>query len=68
MDIYSVYSIVSTDKHTDCMEATMDTDHANLNDFRDRDLATRMRRCNYEKYKSLVRMHLSFELELNTDE
>ncbi|KMY94632.1 uncharacterized protein LOC6734947 [Drosophila simulans] len=50
------------------MEATMDTDHANLNDFRDRELATRMRRCNYEKYKSLVRMHLSFELELNTDE
>ncbi|XP_050743530.1 uncharacterized protein LOC108022890 isoform X2 [Drosophila biarmipes] len=46
----------------------MDTDHANLNDFRDRDLAARMRRCNYEKYKSLVRMHLSFELELNTDE
>ncbi|XP_017125356.1 rho GTPase-activating protein 21 [Drosophila elegans] len=46
----------------------MDTDHANINDFRDRDLAARMRRCNYEKYKSLVRMHLSFELELNTDE
>ncbi|KAH8252506.1 hypothetical protein KR032_000289, partial [Drosophila birchii] len=47
---------------------TMDTDHASPSENRDRDLAARMRRCNYEKYKSLVRMHLSFELELNTDE
>ncbi|KAH8401912.1 hypothetical protein KR009_008663, partial [Drosophila setifemur] len=46
----------------------MDLDHVNYNELRDRDLALRMRRCNYEKYKSLVRMHLSFELELNTDE
>jgi len=61
---YSVHSVVTTAYKA----STMDTDHANLNDFRDRDLATRMRRCNYEKYKSLVRMHLSFELELNTDE
>ncbi|KAH8232946.1 hypothetical protein KR026_002037, partial [Drosophila bipectinata] len=45
-----------------------DPDHVNINEFRDRELAARMRRCNYEKYKSLVRMHLSFELELNTDE
>ncbi|XP_034654879.1 uncharacterized protein LOC117892636 isoform X1 [Drosophila subobscura] len=46
----------------------MDVDYANINGTSDRELATRMRSCNYEKYKSLVRMHLSFELELNTDE
>ncbi|XP_033250647.1 rho GTPase-activating protein 19-like [Drosophila miranda] len=46
----------------------MDMEYANINEFNDRDLATRMRNSNYEKYKSLVRMHLSFELELNTDE
>ncbi|XP_068147222.1 uncharacterized protein RhoGAP54D [Drosophila tropicalis] len=45
-----------------------DLDYVNINDCNDLDLATRMRGCNYEKYKSLVRMHLSFELELNTDE
>ncbi|XP_033255687.1 uncharacterized protein LOC117195148 [Drosophila miranda] len=46
----------------------MDMEYANINEFNDRDLATRMRNSNYEKYKSLVRKHLSFELELNTDE
>lgn len=47
---------------------TMDMEYVNINEFNDLELATRMRTCNYEKYKSLVRMHLSFELELNTDE
>ncbi|XP_001987249.2 uncharacterized protein LOC6559265 isoform X2 [Drosophila grimshawi] len=46
----------------------MDMEYVNINEFNDLELATRMRTCNYEKYKSLVRMHLSFELELNTDE
>ncbi|EDW09930.1 uncharacterized protein LOC6580131 isoform X2 [Drosophila mojavensis] len=46
----------------------MDMEYVNINQFNDLELASRMRTCNYEKYKSLVRMHLSFELELNTDE
>ncbi|XP_017839769.1 rho GTPase-activating protein 21 isoform X2 [Drosophila busckii] len=46
----------------------MDMEYVNINEFNDLELATRMRTCNYEKFKSLVRMHLSFELELNTDE
>jgi len=43
----------------------MDMEYVNINEFNDLELASRMRTCNYEKYKSLVRMHLSFELELN---
>ncbi|XP_030388448.1 uncharacterized protein LOC115634708 [Scaptodrosophila lebanonensis] len=43
-------------------------DFVNINEFNDVELASRMRDCNFEKFKSLVRMHLSFELELNTDE
>ncbi|XP_033255033.1 uncharacterized protein LOC117194611 [Drosophila miranda] len=35
----------------------MDMEYANINEFNDRDLATGMRNSNYEKYKSLVRMH-----------
>lgn len=34
----------------------------------DMEIVKRMRRNNYEKFKTLVRMHLSFELDLNTDE
>lgn len=32
------------------------------------DLADRMRLQNQEQFNTLVRMHLSFELDLNTDE
>ncbi|KAL9919097.1 rho GTPase activating protein at 54D [Glossina fuscipes fuscipes] len=46
----------------------MDVETANLSELRDAEVATRMRKCNYEKFKTLVRMHLSFELDLNTDE
>ncbi|XP_054739208.1 uncharacterized protein LOC129245202 [Anastrepha obliqua] len=46
----------------------MDLDCVNLNRFSDADIAAHMRKLNYEKFKSLVRMHLSFELDLNTDE
>lgn len=34
----------------------------------DKVIAQNMRTTNYEQFKSLVRMHLSFELDLNTDE
>ncbi|XP_058980944.1 serine-rich adhesin for platelets [Musca domestica] len=43
-------------------------DTLNFSELRDAEIVARMRRCNYEKFKSLVRMHLSFELDLNTDE
>lgn len=33
----------------------------------DRDIAERMRIENIEQFQTLVRMHLSFELDLNTD-
>lgn len=33
----------------------------------DRDIADRMRSENFEQFQTLVRMHLSFELDLNTD-
>ncbi|XP_011192366.2 uncharacterized protein LOC105218465 isoform X1 [Zeugodacus cucurbitae] len=46
----------------------MDFDYVNLNRLSDAEIATHMRKLNYEKFKSLVRMHLSFELDLNTDE
>ncbi|CAD7011646.1 unnamed protein product [Ceratitis capitata] len=46
----------------------MDLDYVNLNRLSDREIAAHMRKLNYEKFKSLVRMHLSFELDLNTDE
>ncbi|XP_036332942.1 uncharacterized protein LOC118744203 [Rhagoletis pomonella] len=46
----------------------MDLDYVNLNRLSDADIAAHMRKLNYEKFKSLVRMHLSFELDLNTDE
>lgn len=46
----------------------MDIDYVNLNRLSDAEIATHMRKLNYEKFKSLVRMHLSFELDLNTDE
>ncbi|XP_061388199.1 uncharacterized protein LOC133323274 [Musca vetustissima] len=43
-------------------------DTLNFSELRDAEIVARMRKCNYEKFKSLVRMHLSFELDLNTDE
>uniref|UniRef100_A0A1A9VC98 Rho-GAP domain-containing protein n=1 Tax=Glossina austeni TaxID=7395 RepID=A0A1A9VC98_GLOAU len=46
----------------------MDVETTNFSELRDAEVATRMRKCNYEKFKTLVRMHLSFELDLNTDE
>uniref|UniRef100_A0A1I8NT21 Rho-GAP domain-containing protein n=1 Tax=Stomoxys calcitrans TaxID=35570 RepID=A0A1I8NT21_STOCA len=47
----------------------MDTiDQINFSELRDAEIVARMRQCNYEKFKTLVRMHLSFELDLNTDE
>lgn len=46
----------------------MDTDPLNFSELRDAEIVARMRKGNYEKFKSLVRMHLSFELDLNTDE
>lgn len=33
----------------------------------DQEIAIRMRCENYEQFQTLVRMHLSFELDLNTD-
>lgn len=33
----------------------------------DREIADRMRNENAEQFQTLVRMHLSFELDLNTD-
>lgn len=33
----------------------------------DRDIADRMQNENFEQFQTLVRMHLSFELDLNTD-
>lgn len=33
----------------------------------DRDIADRMQNDNFEQFQTLVRMHLSFELDLNTD-
>lgn len=32
-----------------------------------REIADRMRGENFEQFQTLVRMHLSFELDLNTD-
>lgn len=46
----------------------MDLDPLNFSELRDAEIVARMRKCNYEKFKTLVRMHLSFELDLNTDE
>uniref|UniRef100_A0A1A9X2H6 Rho-GAP domain-containing protein n=1 Tax=Glossina brevipalpis TaxID=37001 RepID=A0A1A9X2H6_9MUSC len=46
----------------------MDVETTNFSELRDAEVAVRMRKCNYEKFKTLVRMHLSFELDLNTDE
>ncbi|XP_075167053.1 rho GTPase activating protein at 54D [Haematobia irritans] len=47
----------------------MDTiEQMNFSEMRDAEIVARMRKCNYEKFKTLVRMHLSFELDLNTDE
>lgn len=46
----------------------MDLEHINLSDFSNSEIVEHMRKCNYEKFKTLVRMHLSFELDLNTDE
>lgn len=34
----------------------------------DEDLAERLRRDNYDQFNTLVRMHLSFVLDLHTDE
>lgn len=33
----------------------------------DKEIAERMRSENFEQFQTLVRMHLSFELDLNTD-
>lgn len=33
----------------------------------DKDIVERMRSENFEQFQTLVRMHLSFELDLNTD-
>lgn len=33
----------------------------------DQEIASRMRCENFEQFQTLVRMHLSFELDLNTD-
>jgi len=41
---------------------------ADFNDGVDGKLAFRMRRVNPEQFHTLVRMHLSFELDLNTEE
>ncbi|XP_046809339.1 rho GTPase-activating protein gacGG [Lucilia cuprina] len=46
----------------------MDLESLNFTELRDAEIVARMRKCNYEKFKTLVRMHLSFELDLNTDE
>ena len=46
----------------------MDLEKNNISDFSNAEIAEHMRKCNYEKFKTLVRMHLSFELDLNTDE
>ncbi|KAM7345113.1 rho GTPase activating protein at 54D isoform 2-T2 [Cochliomyia hominivorax] len=46
----------------------MDLESLNFSELRDAEIVARMRKCNYEKFKTLVRMHLSFELDLNTDE
>lgn len=46
----------------------MDLETCSFSQMRDSEIVARMRKCNYEKFKMLVRMHLSFELELNTDE
>ncbi|XP_037952908.1 uncharacterized protein LOC119683326 [Teleopsis dalmanni] len=43
----------------------MDFNYLNINDLSDEEIALHMRESNFEKYRSLVRMHLSFELELN---
>lgn len=40
----------------------------NLNTVRDEVLAERLRRENNDQFQTLVRMHLSFVLDLNTDE
>lgn len=39
-----------------------------FNDSVDAKLVSRMRAVNPEQFHTIVRMHLSFELELNTDE
>ena len=46
----------------------MDLEINNISDFSNAEIAEHMRVCNYEMFKTLVRMHLSFELDLNTDE
>jgi hypothetical protein len=39
-----------------------------FNDGMDGKLASRMRKVNSEQFHTLVKMHLSFELDLNTEE
>ncbi|XP_011494490.1 PREDICTED: rho GTPase-activating protein 19 [Ceratosolen solmsi marchali] len=39
-----------------------------FNDGMDGKLASRMRKVNYDQFHTLVKMHLSFELDLNTEE
>lgn len=39
-----------------------------FNDAVDGKLASRMRQVNPEQFYTLVKMHLSFELDINTDE
>lgn len=51
-----------------CENLKMDLESLNFTELRDAEIVARMRKCNYEKFKTLVRMHLSFELDLNTDE
>lgn len=46
------------------MELTME----DFNDGVDGKLAFRMRKVNPEQFHTLVKMHLSFELDLNTEE
>ncbi|XP_055855723.1 uncharacterized protein LOC129918978 [Episyrphus balteatus] len=46
----------------------MEMDEVCVSHLSDIEIAEKMRRSNYEKFKTLVRMHLSFQLDLNTDE
>ena len=39
-----------------------------FNDGVDGKLVSRMRKVNHEQFLTLVKMHLSFELDLNTEE
>ncbi|XP_055904227.1 rho GTPase-activating protein gacII [Eupeodes corollae] len=63
-----LFNIIFVIFHKQINTNLVEMDEVCVSHLSDIEIAEKMRRSNYEKFKTLVRMHLSFQLDLNTDE